>query len=267
MNKFTQTVRDAVKYYMLHGYSSEKELSLWMLTLRAAAEDKATSEVNLVEVVTDHLRKSYDTQVNRGAMFKRHPGVGRFSVDMLRPEMRRELDRRIVASANLIKLNRQKAIDTTMSRFSGWATSIPPGAPSSPSGVIKVSQHIEKSAKQVAYEARRVAIDQGHKLIQNIDNVIATSNNAIAVQWHSYWRQPGYDYREDHKERDQQYYLMRDSWALKNGVIIPGSAKYLDEVTMFGEEVFCRCYGTYIYAVRGLPREMLTEKALSMLKS
>jgi hypothetical protein len=57
-----------------------------------------------------------------------------------------------------------------------------------------------RAPSKVDYEARRVMIDQNHKLIANIDNVIATSNNAIAAEWHSHWRQAGYDYREDHKE-------------------------------------------------------------------
>ncbi|ECG8055094.1 hypothetical protein FM848_23300, partial [Salmonella enterica] len=35
---------------------------------------------------------------------------------------------------------------------------------------------------------------------------------------------------------------------------------YLDEITQPGEEVFCRCYLTYIYNVRSLPDEMKTEK-------
>lgn len=266
MNSFTRTVRDAVRYYMQHGYSSEKEMSAWMLAIRVAANEKATSESELAAIATGHLRKTYDTQIMGKPLFQRHQGVSRFSVDALRPEMRRELDRRIVASANLIKLNRQKAIGTTLSRFSGWATSIPPGAPSSPSGIIQIAQHIEKTAAGVEYAARRLAIDQGHKLISNIDNVIATTNDAIAMEWHSHWRQPGYDYREDHKERDKVMYLIRGSWALKKGLIVPGSAKYLDEVTQPGEEVFCRCYGSYIYAIRNLPREMLTEKALVMLK-
>jgi hypothetical protein len=79
----------------------------------------------------------------------------------------------------------------------------------------ETAAHIQKAAEKVDYEARRVMIDQNHKLIANIDNVIATSNNAIAAIWHSHWRRPGYDFREDHKERDQLYYLIRGNWAQK----------------------------------------------------
>jgi len=40
---------------------------------------------------------------------------------------------------------------------------------------------------------------------------------AIALIWHSNWRQAGYDYREDHKERDLEIYTLRPNWALERG--------------------------------------------------
>jgi hypothetical protein len=108
-----------------------------------------------------------------------------------------------------------------LSRFSGWASSIPSADSIALTGIQgtmrETAAHIQKAAEKVDYEARRVMIDQNHKLIANIDNVIATSNNAIAAIWHSHWRRPGYDFREDHKERDQLYYLIRGNWAQKTG--------------------------------------------------
>ena len=35
---------------------------------------------------------------------------------------------------------------------------------------------------------------------------------------------------------------------------------YLDEITQPGEEVFCRCYVTYLYNLRSIPEDMLTQK-------
>ncbi|HAF0915811.1 TPA: hypothetical protein G9F65_004527, partial [Salmonella enterica subsp. enterica serovar Braenderup] len=131
---------------------------------------------------------------------------------------------------------------------------------SSRSGVVTTSQHIAKSARQIDFEQRRVMVDQTHKLIANIDNIIATDGGAIAAVWHSHWRQPNYDYREPHKDRDLKTYAIRGNWALKKGFMKVGPAGYLDEITQPGEEVFCRCYLTYIYNVRSLPDEMKTEK-------
>lgn len=272
MKTFTRTVREAVKFFLRNGYTSQQELERWQSIIRQAAEGE--TENDYMSMVSDRLRKSYDLQVSKAAALERHKGLSRFTLNYMEPSLRAELDRRILASADLIKLNRTAAINKTVQRFSGWATSIPVQdyvggglSPSSRSGVNYNCDHIQKSAQQVDYEARRVMIDQSHKLIANIDNIIATSNKAIAAEWHSHWRQPGYDYREDHKERDKLIYLIRRNWAQKNGYVKAGSAGYLDEITQPGEEVFCRCYVTYLYNLRSIPENMLTQKGRKFMES
>lgn len=272
MKTFTRTVREAVKFFLRNGYTSRQELEQWQAIIRQAAESETDDDY--MSMVSDRLRKTYDLQVSKARALERHKGLSRFTLNYMEPKLRSELDRRILASADLIKLNRTAAINKTVQRFSGWATSIPVQdyvggglSPSSRSGVNYNCDHIQKSAQQVDYEARRVMIDQSHKLIANIDNIIATSNNAIAAEWHSHWRQPGYDYREDHKERDKLVYLIRRNWAQKNGYVKAGPAGYLDEITQPGEEVFCRCYVTYLYNLRSIPEGMLTQKGRKFLES
>ena len=272
MKTFTRTVREAVKFFLRNGYTSRQELEQWQAIIRQAAESETDDDY--MSMVSDRLRKTYDLQVSKAGALERHKGLSRFTLKYMEPKLRSELDRRILASADLIKLNRTAAINKTVQRFSGWATSIPVQdyvggglSASSRSGIVANAQHIQKSAEQVDYEARRVMIDQSHKLIANIDNIIATSNNAIAAEWHSHWRQPGYDYREDHKERDKLIYLIRGNWAQKNGYVKAGPVGYLDEITQPGEEVFCRCYVTYLYNLRSIPEDMLTQKGRKFLES
>ncbi|MBD7064164.1 hypothetical protein HPO57_06805 [Klebsiella pneumoniae] len=272
MKTFTRTVREAVKFFLRNGYTSRQELEQWQAIIRQAAESETDDDY--MSMVSDRLRKTYDLQVSKAGALERHKGLSRFTLNYMEPKLRSELDRRILASADLIKLNRTAAINKTVQRFSGWATSIPVQdyvggglSASSRSGIVANAQHIQKSAEQVDYEARRVMIDQSHKLIANIDKIIATGNNAIAAEWHSHWRQPGYDYREDHKERDKLVYLSRGNWAQKNGYVKAGPAGYLDEITQPGEEVFCRCYVTYLYNLRSIPEDMLTQKGRKFLES
>lgn len=272
MKTFTRTVREAVKFFLRNGYTSRQELEQWQSIIRQAAESETYDDY--MSMVSDRLRKAYDLQVSKAGALERHKGLSRFTLNYMEPKLRSELDRRILASADLIKLNRTAAINKTVQRFSGWATSIPVQdyvggglSASSRSGIVANAQHIQKSAEQVDYEARRVMIDQSHKLIANIDNIIATGNNAIAAEWHSHWRQPGYGYREDHKERDKLIYLIRGNWAQKNGYVKAGPAGYLDEITQPGEEVFCRCYVTYLYNLRSIPEDMLTQKGRKFLES
>jgi hypothetical protein len=101
--------------------------------------------------------------------------------------------------------------------------------------------------------------------------VIATNSDAIAAEWNSRYKRIGYDYREDHKERDSRLtgkvYAIRDNWAIKKGLMKASKAGYTDEMTRPGEEVFCSCTYTYIYALSSLPPEMLTAKGKAALVS
>ena len=126
---------------------------------------------------------------------------------------------------------------------------------------------VTKSLKQLPFEERRVIIDQGHKLTSSINDVIAKDGGAIAMRWHSHWREINYDYRKDHKARDEKVYLIRGSWAHEKGFVKPGPAGYLDEITQPAEEPFCRCYGSYIYSVRKLPEDMVTAKGREAMEA
>jgi hypothetical protein len=211
------------------------------------------------------LKAVYRRLAINGVALKDNKGVSKFSVDMLKPAMRRELDKRILASANLIKLNREEAISTTLRRFQGWATSIPKGG-SKALDIRKEKSMIRKPLSKVTFQERRVIIDQSQKFAAALNAVIANENDAIAAVWHSRWRTPGYDYREDHRERDQKIYAIRGNWAIKKGLMKVGKMGYTDDITQPAEEVFCQCRYTYIYSIDYLPDEMLTEKGKQLTK-
>ena len=157
MNTFTRTVREAVKFFLRNGYSSREELERWQAIIRQAAESETADDY--MSMVTRNLTKAYDLQVGRAGALKRHQGISRFTLNYLEPKLRTELDRRILASADLIQLNRKKAIDTTLSRFSGWASSIPSADSIALTGIQgtmrETADHIQKAAEKVDYEARR----------------------------------------------------------------------------------------------------------------
>jgi hypothetical protein len=169
-----------------------------------------------------------------------------------------------MASANLIKYNREKNINEVLQRFEGWATSIPTGG-SKAVDRVKEKQTIKKSLTKMPFEQRRVVIDQTHKLVSNINEIVATDNGAIAARWHSHWRQANYNYRKDHKERDDKIYVIRNSWAHKEGLIKPVNG-YTDDITSPGEEVYCRCNYVYLYNLRQV-QDLLTKKGQAALQS
>ena len=96
--------------------------------------------------------------------------------------------------------------------------------------------------------------------------MIAVDGGAIAGRWHHVKRgPPSYDARPEHVARDGKVYLLRGSWALQRGFVKPGSVGFSDQITQPGEEIFCSCWYEFIYALRDLPRDMLTAKGKEAL--
>ena len=243
---------------------SEDALRDWMQRIRDAAARSMTPEYVVERQVRDGLFAAYQRSVEKGGILVRHGDVPRFTLERVKPKLRAELDRRILASTALIKLNREQAVEKTLQRLSGWATSIPVGG----SDVVDknpVKTEIRKALAQLPFEVRRVAIDQSHKLVSSVSNIIATDGGALAVRWNSHFRDAHYHFRPDHKIRDGKVYAIRGNWAIEAGYMKAGPAGYYDQVTAFAEEPFCRCYGSYLYALRRLPPETLTEKGREWL--
>lgn len=256
---FFEVVTQAVNDLLEHGYDSEPRVREWELKLQEAASNDMIPQHVMQAHLRDVLTGIFRREVEQGKILRFHPGVSRFTLINLKPKLHTLLQNRILMSANLIKLNRAESIASTLRRFSGWASSIPIGG-------VEVAKRneikgkIKKSLGSLSYEERRVIIDQSHKLTASINEIIAVDGGAIAAKWHSHWRQAGYNYRKDHKERDGHIYLFRDSWARDRGFVKPSAVGYYDDITKVGEEVYCRCYAQYIYSLRSLPADMLTEK-------
>ena len=171
------------------------------------------------------------------------------------------LNEHVLISVNLIKLHRDEQIQATLRRFSGWISSIPSMGEGKPSQSIKsLSRDLLKPLHSLNFENRRVLIDQGHKFTSAVNNAIAKDQGAIAVKWVSHWKEEGYNYRPDHKKPDGHIYLIRDNSFVKNGFIKKMNIQYIDDIDGFGQLPFCRCYGIYLFNLRDLPSDMLTEK-------
>lgn len=256
---FYEVLTEAVSDIVDNGFDSMARIQRWVEAIRQAAVRGMVSNRVLEQQLRNTLGIVYKRMVDKGGIFQYHVGVPKFTLDKVKPKLRAELDRRIANSTNLIKLNKEQAVDATLRRFQGWATSIPAGG-SDAADKAEIKAAARKPLANLSFEERRVAIDQGHKLISAINDIVAQDAGAIAAVWHSNWRQKNYNYRKDHKDRDEKVYLIRDSWAHKKGLVKPGPAGYFDTITKPGEEVFCRCSASFLYAVSRLPDDMITNK-------
>lgn len=261
MPSFAETLQAAVADFVENGYDSQARLEEWTARIRRAATDEMVPQRDVEAELRHTFETIYTRLVDRGGVLKNNPGVDRYTLRRLAPQLREELQRRILASADLIKLNRDRAIEDTLQRFSGWATSIPPGG----TRVVKraeVKAATRQELAQLKFRARRVSIDQGHKFAANLSQIVAQGSGAVAAVWRQhYTRYP----RDTHRRRDGKAYLIRDSWAHEKGLVKPGPAGYLDEITQPGEEVYCRCTALYINSIGKLPSDMLTAKGKAEL--
>lgn len=262
---FYDIVTEAVNDMALHGFDSAERVAYWTERLRLAAAGATKSTADMTAMLRRALETIYLRLVDQGGVLRATPGVSRFTIERVKPTLRAELDRRILASASLIRLNKEEAIEKTIRRFQGWATSIPKGGSAEPEKQ-EAKASIRKSITSLPYVERRVLIDQGHKLGSAICNVVATGNGAIAATWKSNFAQPGYDYREDHRERSGKIFLIRDSWAHAKGLVKSGADGYTDDITQPAEEPFCRCRYVYIFHLRQLPADMITAKGREELE-
>lgn len=261
MSVFYETVAAAVNDFAEHGYDSEARLREWTERIRLAAQQDLVPESVVESEIRESLETIYQRLVDQGALLQQHPGVSRFTLQNVQPKMRVELNRRIMASADLIKLNRQEAIERTLRQFSGWATSVPTGGTPRPVR-REAATRTRRELTKLGFEVRRVAIDQGQKFAASLSETLAQEGGAIAAIWHQhYTRNP----RHTHKLRDGKVYLVRNSWAHEQGLVRPFGHGYTDEITQPGEEVFCRCTWQWLYGFRKLPPEMLTDRGRAKL--
>lgn len=268
--KFYETVAAAIKDFAKHGYDSQERLEYWRRLLEKAA---AASFVSMESVETDIRRTmtlAYYRLVTRGGLLRRMPQISAYTLQQLTPQLQAELNRRIMSSIDLIKLNRPVAIAKTLQRFSGWATSVPEGG--FPSDVRKgtykyvdVKQDVQKAMTSLPFDERRVVIDQNAKLVSAINTTVAEGGGAIAAIWQSHKHQKGYDGRPKHNERDGKMFLVRNNWAIEKGLVKKGAGEYTDSIEQPGEFVFCRCSWIYLFNVRDLPTDWLTKKGEEQL--
>ena len=256
MTTLSKIITEAVRDLEQNGYQSPEQINKWIQEILEFANKRSQQEI------FDYLKRTLGTKYQRlvATQIKRDHQIPAFRLEQIKPKLRNELDRRIMASAQLIKLDREAAIQKTIQRFSGLATSIPAGG-SKTTDTNKTKLHIKTPLENLPFIERRVAIDQGHKLIANINDIVAVDNGAIAAIWHSHWRDSSYNARHSHKERDGVLYVIPNNWALEQGFMKLDGHQYTTDITAPAEECFCRCYFQYIYRVSALPESMKTKKS------
>jgi hypothetical protein len=260
---FYQVITAAVADVSDRGYVSPDQIAEWARRIREAAKRSMTPEHVLDDALRQTLGKAYERLIDRDQILRYHQGLTRFDIARVKPRLRAELDRRILASASLIKLNRVAATEKTIQRFAGWSTSIPKGG-SDVVDKLRIKSEVRKAMASLPFEERRVIIDQSAKFSNELSAIIAKDQNALAAEWnHHHVTYP----RKEHLARNGKVFLVRDSWAHDRGLVKVLPNGYTDEIEQPGELVFCRCSYRWIYNLRDVPLMCLTEKGRQALRA
>lgn len=262
---FYSVITAAIDDILEHGFDSQARVDEWVTKIARAAATALIPNDRLDEYVRQMLVSVFNRATKPAKIARLHPGVSEFTVERIRPQLRAELDRRIMASTKLIRLNRQEAVSNTLRRFSGWATSIPVGG-TEVAMRAKVKAEVRRGISGLNFIERRCIIDQSMKLVAAINQIVAEDSDAIALVWHHVDEgPPAYDARPQHVARDGKVFVLRDNWAIKAGLMKLAGRQYYDQVTAVAEEIGCRCWVESLLTLRDLPADMLTEKGRNQL--
>lgn len=261
LSDFYKILAQAIAEFRKTGYDSRDRLNYWLSRLRIAAMSVLPSYEKMRRLIQARLGKKFKDATSPTALNRHHPALSQYTIQRMGPKLAPILERRIMASVDLIKLNREQSIEKVLQRFSGLVTSMPPGG----SRTGDDTKAIAKSLRQMTFEERRVVIDQGHKLVANVQQTIAEDNNAIGFIWR-HVHQAGYDARPEHEARDGQFFALRNNWAIQAGLMKHGPNPYSDEIESVGELPYCRCWALWVYNIRDLPPECLTEKGRNQIE-
>ena len=261
---YAETIRLAINDIAAHGYDSAERVKFWSEQIRQAAKRSMKSDAEVDRMVREALAAIYKRQVDEGAALRLNPGVQAYTIERIKPELRAELDRRIAASADLIRLNREQSVAKTIQRFQGWATSIPVGGSETVERAAE-KQNLRKALSTLPYTERRCIIDQSNKLVAAINDTVATNGGAIGAFWQSHKYTPESRARPDHAARDGVFFLLKDSWAHRAGYVKLGGHQWTDEVVQPKAEIFCSCSWVWRFSLRSIPEECLTKKGKEAL--
>lgn len=222
------------------------------------------------------MAKSNSLDINIDFPVKSH-GVSLFTIDKIRPEFRPELEKRIRESAELIPecstYNRIELIENALLRAykSGWISSSSKRETVDSKVYLKAKKILNPFVGKGDEDLNAVACvncDQSHKLTANIHATIAQQGGALGAIWHSriYPTEEYSDFQDEHQARQNKTFLIRDSWAEKEGLVKASVDGYLDEITQPQDCFMCFCSLGYIHSLARLPPEMLTHKGLKRIE-
>jgi len=187
--------------------------------------------------------------------------------DVLLPSIRERFEW-CVSNYNL---QAKRYLDEQLSQFMAlleqFIKQVPIGGTKDKAIKSQVSE-IKKELRQLAKWDKLFNIYKATSFPAEIEYLFALEGKPIAAIWRYSRTDEQGEYRKtySHKERDGRVYVVRDNWAISKGLMTAEPYGYIDEVSHPNQEIGCMCSLHWLYAIRDLPTNMVTEKGVSELK-
>lgn len=230
-------------------------------------------------MVTQKLKKAYSDFYTKDGFKESNNGISKAKISNLREDFKKELKKKIITSFNLIKNNDDAIKQKLASRFLNWLTIDSEevrGATASKQSLLNFLD-FAKENEIAENHAKFIIADQTRKMIASFDDLIAKENGAIGAIWHNRGDRrvvgnpdglypTGNDAHGDHWDREGVFYVFKDGWAYKNGLIKGEIYENLEDGGV-GVAIGCRCRLENIFDLRDVPIANLTKKGKEIVNA
>jgi hypothetical protein len=264
--EFADIVNTALKAVMTHGVSLELTSALQEKLLSAMTEYAPSSDV-AAQFTINSFSKTFEDMIKvkgipvrsivtvDGENNNEVRGIGMDGIfDKLEPSIRLIYKRLIEDVKEDAIVERSNEINSRIEEFIAW-TQLDEGTRK------ECLSDIRSTLKSINKWDKGFYVDRALDLIDEVEVMAKIENGAIAARW-SYSPYPG---ECGHEALNNKHFLIRDSWAINQGLIHPSNEKYFDEAPRQKEQWGCRCRFTFEFHIRQLPESMLTKKGKDSL--
>lgn len=237
------------------------------------------SKQNKALEVTKAFKKSFSDFYTKEGYKKTNKGISKVKMSDLREEFKKEMEKKITVSFNLIKNADDELKQRLASRFLNWLTIDSPevrGSGASKTSLLNFLDFAKENG--IARDRAEFIInDQKRKMIAEFDMIIARENGAIGGFWITRKDKrvvgdPNGDYPNptpahgDHYDREGKFFIYKESWAYKKGYVKGEIYEDLEDGGV-GVAIGCRCRMQNIYDLRDIPTANLTKKGKEIVNA
>lgn len=224
-------------------------------------------------LIKNILKKEYNSFLKKGA-YNISPAIFKYKIADLKPAFRKELEKSINNSLNLITTQDITFINKIRNNLLNYCSN---------TQLKRTQSQFWEDVLPKNYNSRSwqnmVIRDQQKKMVGNMAYITATRNNAIGFIWKNrkdirvvgnpnglYTK--GNEKHNNHWNRENKLYLFKDSDFIRRGLIKKsGDVEYAEDIKdgLPSQAINCRCTMRILYRLYEIPenyRYIITEKGL-----